>query len=277
VFHICQQKLKKEALYDKVLVIDQQARFYRMREIQSLSRGLQLLNIIAEAGEAQGVSDLAQQIGIDKSSVSRLLKTMEGFGYVQQEKQSRRYIIGKHFHSLAWQLVNRYSLREKAKPYIHRLAYATGECAHIGVYSAGKVQVTDDVQPETSLLRVAGTSGRLIHLHNTALGKGLIAFGYYPLPQDMPRITPRTITDTEALLVHLEEIRKLGYALDDEENEHGVRCLAAPVYNDAGIAIAMLGISGPTIRMAYENLAEYAPLVKEAALSLSCELGYQGT
>jgi IclR family transcriptional regulator, KDG regulon repressor len=246
-----------------------------MREVQSLSRGLQILNLIAEAGEAQGVSELAEKIGIDKSSVSRLMKTMEGFGYVQQEKHSRRYIIGKHFHSLAWQLVNRYSLREKAKPYIYRLAYTTGECAHIGVYSAGKAQVTEDVQPETSMLRVAGTSGRMIHLHNTALGKGLIAFGDYPLPQEMPRLTPRTITDVEELRNHLEAIRKLGYALDDEENESGVRCLAAPIYNDVGIAVAMLGISGPTVRINYDNLESYVQLVKDAAMSLSCELGYQ--
>jgi IclR family transcriptional regulator, KDG regulon repressor len=275
MFHLCQQNLPKHLKIIKLLVIDQQMSIYPMREVQSLSRGLQILNMIAEAGEAQGVSELAEKIGIDKSSVSRLMKTMEGFGYVQQEKHSRRYIIGKHFHSLAWQLVNRYSLREKAKPYIHRLAYGTGECAHIGVYSAGKVQVTDDVQPETSLLRVAGTSGRLIHLHNTALGKGLIAFGDYPLPQDLPRVTPRTITDIEDLKAHLLEIRNAGYALDDEENEPGVRCLAAPVYNDAGITVAMLGISGPAIRINYDNLPDYAKLVKDAALELSCELGYQ--
>jgi DNA-binding IclR family transcriptional regulator len=273
VFYICQQILIKSIKIAKMLVRYQQGTL--MREIQSLSRGLQLLNLIAEAGEAQGVSDLAERIGIDKSSVSRLLKTMEAYGYVQQEKRSRRYIIGKHFHSLAWQLVNRYSLREKAKPFIYRLAHATGECAHIGVYSSGKVQVTDDIQPEISMLRVAGASGRLIHLHNTALGKGLIAFGEYPLPEELPMVTPRTITDIEALKKELAEIRDAGYALDDEENEHGVRCLAAPVYNDVGHVVAMLGISGPTIRVTHERVEKFAEQVKIAALQLSGELGYE--
>lgn len=244
-----------------------------MREIQSLARGLQILDIIVNSGQGKSVTELAEMLDIDKSTVSRLIGTMESFGYLQQEQNSRRYIIGKRFHSFAWQLVNRYALREKAKPYIERLAYATGECAHIGVYSSGKVQVTEDVQPETSMLRVAGLPGRLIHLHNTALGKGLIAFGDYPLPDELPQVTPRTITDLEDLKDHLSEIRTVGYALDDEENEQGVRCLAAPVYNDVGLVVAMLGISGPTIRITYENLGHFAELVKQAAEQLSCELG----
>ncbi len=247
-----------------------------MREIQSLARGLLILDIMAHSGEACSVTQLADILEVDKSTVSRLLKTMENYGYVQQEKNSRSYKLGKQFYSIGWQLINQYSFREAARPFINRLAEQTGECSHIGVYSSGKAMVCDDVQPETSLLRVVGQTGRLLHLHNTALGKGLIAFGDYPLPMELPGLTDNTITDLEQLVDHLAEIRSLGYALDDEENEVGVRCIAAPVFNDVGIVIGVIGISGPSIRLPLELIGEFASVVMTAGCELSRELGFTG-
>lgn len=245
-----------------------------MREIQSLARGLHILDVIMNSREAQSVTELADLLDIDKSSVSRLLRTLESYGYVQAEKTSRKYTVGKRLYSIGWQLTNRYSLREIARPYLHRLAHQSGECAHIGVYASGKAMVIDDVQSETSLLRVVGNTGRLICLHNTAVGKGLIAFGEFPMPTELPPITPQTITDFPTLEANLDQIRQAGYALDDEENESGVRCLAAPVFDVSGITVGTLGISGPTIRITYENMEQFADMVKQAAYELSCELGH---
>lgn len=247
-----------------------------MREIQSLARGLQLLDTIINSGRGHSVTELAERFDLDKSTVSRLLKTMESYGYIQQERNSRNYTVGKRMYGIGWQLTNRYSLRETAKPYLNRLAEQTGECAHIGVYSAGKALVTDDVQPETSLLRVVGTSGRLIGLHNTAVGKSLIAFGDFPLPEELPQFTPKTITDIQVLMTHLETIRQQGYALDDEENEPGVRCIGVPVYDEVGITVATIGISGPTIRITPRNLADFVEILWQSACELSRDLGYDG-
>ncbi len=247
-----------------------------MREIQSLARGLKILDMIANAENGQTVTQLAELLEIDKSSVSRLLSTLESYGYVQQGRNSRAYSTGKRLHTIGWQLTNRYSLREAAKPYLHRLAETTGECAHIGVYSAGKALITDDIQPETSLLRVVGKSGRLIHLHNTAVGKSLIAFGDYPIPDELPQVTARTIINREDLIHHLEGIRQVGYSLDDEENEPGVRCIAAPVFDAVGIPLATIGISGPTIRVLDTTIGGLAQIVRHHACELSRELGYDG-
>ena len=247
-----------------------------MREIQSLARGLLILDIMANSGEGQSVTELARLLDVDKSTVSRLLKTLENYGFVQQEKNSRLYRPGKQFYAIGWQVINQHSLRETARPFIHRLAEQTGECSHIAVYSSGKAMVCDDVQPETSLLRVVGQTGRLLHMHNTALGKGLLAFGDYPLPGELPEVTEKTITDIEELEAHLEEVRTIGYALDDEENEVGVRCIAAPVYNDTGIVIGVIGISGPTIRLRQDLVDEYATLVVKTGYELSRELGFDG-
>jgi DNA-binding IclR family transcriptional regulator len=246
------------------------------RQIQSLAKGLQILDMLVEKGDAHSVSQIAAIMGVDKSSVSRLLRTMEHYGFVQREKNGRRYNVGKRLHTISRQLANPYSLRQTARAYLDRLAYDTSECAHIGVYADGQVMVTDDVQPETSLLRVVGNAGRLIGLHNTAVGKALIAFGDYPLPEHLPLFTPRTIVDLDLLREHLVTIRREGYAFDDEENEPGVRCIACPVFDELGITVATIGISGPTVRITYENLPSFVRIIKQSACDLSHELGFNG-
>ena len=249
-------------------------REYYMREVQSLARGLRILDIMAEHNRPQSVTHLAGILEIDKSTVSRLLKTMENYGFVQQERHSRHYILGKHFYAMGWQLVNRYPLRETAQPYIQRLAHQTGESSHIAIYSSGNVIVIDDIQPETSLLRVVGQTGRQLYLHNTALGKALLAFGDFPLPERMPKLTDATITNIDEFQKHLEEICYLGYALDNEENEVGVRCIAVPVFNDIGFVIASIGISGPAIRLPDNQISGLADMVIATAFELSQELGF---
>jgi len=247
-----------------------------MREIQSLARGLQIIDLLINAPEALSVTELADKLDVDKSTASRLVGTLQKYGYVQQAPHSRACIPGKRLHSIGLQLSNRYALRELAMPYLHDLVHKTSECAHIGVYSSGKALVTDDIQSENSLLRVVGNTGRLIHLHNTAVGKGLIAFGDFPLPHDLPQVTRCTITSHEELISQLETVRTQGYAVDNEENEYGVCCIASPVFNAVGITIAAIGISGPSVRVTEDQFDTLGQLVRQAAQQLSVDLGYEG-
>lgn len=247
-----------------------------MREIQSLARGVQIIDLLVNSCRPHSITELAAALELDKSSVSRLVRTLENYGYVQKANGSRKYTIGKRMFAIGLQLTNRHAVRETAKPYLDYLATVTGECAHIGVYSAGKALVTDDVQSETSLLRVIGKSGRHINLHNTAVGKGLVAYGDFPIPEEFPALTPRTITDPELFAEELQRVREQGYALDDEENEPGVRCIAAPVFDMVGVTVASVGISGPTVRVTDERIEQLACAVKEVAQRLSRELGFRG-
>jgi IclR family transcriptional regulator, KDG regulon repressor len=245
-----------------------------MREIQSLARGLRIVDYIVNADRPVTVTELATLLEVDKSTASRLVQTLQNYGYLQQDTNSRAYVVGKRLHTVGWQITNRYDLRETARPFLDQLAEATGECAHIGVYSAGKVVVTDDVQPDTSLLRVVGKTGRGIYLHNTAVGKGLLAHGDFPLPDDLPAVTDATITDPDALRRDLARVKACGYALDDEENEIGVRCIAAPVFDAVGSTIAAIGVSGPKVRISDDQIEVLGKAVCEAARRLSRELGY---
>src|SRR5258708_20296157 len=153
------------------------------------------MDLVANSEEGVSVTELAEVLGIDKSSVSRLVKTLVNYGFMQQKPGSRRFILGKRLYKMSWQLLNRMPVREKAKPYLYRLMQATGECSHTAVYSEGKALVIDDVEAEASL-RVAGNLGRLIPLHCTAVGKGLLAFADIPLPSELNFPPPPTITRT---------------------------------------------------------------------------------
>lgn len=245
-----------------------------MSEIQSLARGLQITELIWQAGRSMGITELAERLDIDKSSASRLVKTLVQYGYLQQEKGSRRFVIGNRLYQMGWELVNRMPLREKARQYLYRLVNETEECAHTAVYSDGKALMIDDVEADHSL-RVVGGVGRMLPMHCTAVGKSLLAFGDLPMPTTLERKMPRTITDASALHAHLAQVCAQGYAYDDEEHQPGVRCIAAPVYNLVGTAVAAIGISGPTVRVTDERVALLAERVKRVAHELSAELGYK--
>ncbi len=245
-----------------------------MSEIQSLARGLQIIDMVWQAGNSVGITELAEKLGVDKSSASRLVKTLVAAGYLQQERGSRRFVVGTRLYQMGWELVNRMPLREKARKYLYRLVNDTEECAHTAVYSEGKALMIDDVEAAHSL-RVVGGIGRLLPMHCTAVGKTLLAFGELPPPQRLERKMPNTITDPAALTEHLARVCELGYAYDDEEHQPGVRCLAAPVYNRTGMAVAAIGISGPTVRVTDHRVAVLAGHVIRAARDLSAELGYE--
>lgn len=247
-----------------------------MSEIQSLARGLHILNLAIDAGRSISITEIAAELQIDKSSASRLVKTLVGFGYLQLEPGGRRYMPGTRLYQSGWQLMNMLPLRSRARPYLEWLVEQSGECAHIAVYAENKALVIDDVETENSL-RVAGNTGRMIPLHCTAVGKGMLAFSEEMitlLPAELPPYTARTITDPTLLREHLIETCAQGYALDDEEHEPGIRCIAAPVYSAAGIVIASIGISGPAVRVTPERIAGFGTLVMQAAHRLSADLGY---
>ncbi len=244
-----------------------------MEEIQSLARGLRILDLIANAERSLGVTELAQALSIDKSSASRLVRTLVNQGYLQAEPKTRRYTLGKRLYHIGWQTLNLMPIRQKARPYLIQLVQETGECAHTAVFAEGKALVIDDVETETTLRVVSGT-GRMIPLHCTAVGKALLAFAEVPYPRELQAFTARTITQVQDLEAHLHEIRQRGYALDDEEFDDGIRCLAAPVYNYVNIAVAVIGISGPKVRLSDDKLQSAAASVVRAARELSAQLAH---
>ena len=234
--------------------------FNDMSTIKSFSRGLTILEILAQQHEGVSVTDLSERLDVDKSTVTRLLQTLVQHEFAQKDTNSRRYLLGPKMAELLNKANDYGPLKEKAVPFIEELRDVTGENAHVAIYSRGRCLVIADIESQAQL-RVVSGEGRLIPNHCTAIGKCLIAFGVYPLPSDLPMFTPRTITAADQLRMHLEQIRAKGYAIDDEEHELGVRCIAAPIFDSTGKAIASMGISGPTVRVTLPRVSELAATV----------------
>lgn len=247
-----------------------------MSEIKSLDRALKALDLfLAEPDEARGVTELGDFLNINKSSASRMARTLAERGYLERDSGSRGYRLGPKLRRDRFE-VRTPTLRELARPFIYPLMKATGECSHTAVPSQGHALIIDDVESAASL-RVAGGLGRLSPSHCTAVGKCLLAFGALEPPAELPALMPRTIVDHDVLIEHLVDIRRAGFAYDDEENEPGVRCLAAPVFGASGDVVACVGISGPTVRMTSERVPELARTVMATARELSAVLGHRAT
>ena len=244
-----------------------------MSEIQSLAKGLKILNLLEHARNGIGTTEIANQMSIDKSSASRLLHTLANYGFVEQDENSSRYTLGPQLLTLGQHLLNRITLRDHARPYLHELVDKTGECAHLAIQAQRQALYIDQVE-STAALRVESDIGTLSPLHCTALGKVMLAFGKARFPDELKPFTHRTVTDRSTLEAQLTQTCKRGYAIDDEEYNYGVRCVAAPVYDHRGALVGAIGISGPAGRVTLERIDEFGTVVAETSAALSSRLGY---
>ena len=239
-----------------------------MKEIQSLARGLKILEILGDSPEGCSITELAGILEIDKASASRLAGTLANYGYVKKDSSTRMYLLGPTILTLSRSLIDQFSLRDLVKPFLQRMMEETGECAHLAVPSQeGVLYIDQEESPRT--LRVNAAVGTLNPFHCTALGKILLAFETAEIPADLPSCTPNTITDKNVLLEHLAGVRKQGYALDLEEYDADIRCIAVPVYDMNKRVVAAVGISGPATRLAEEVLTEAVHTVKKIGIELS--------
>ena len=247
-----------------------------MAEIQSLARGLKILDILGQAQDGVSITELAELLGVDKASASRLVATLVNYGYAEKDEQTRRFHLGPQVVSLSRSVLARLPMRALAKPFLRQLMERTGECAHLALPAQGRVLYIDQVESPATL-RVNAEVGTLNPLHCTALGKVLLAFGNLELPTPLESFTPHTLTDPDRLRANLQQVRVQGYAVDDEEFDLGVRCIAVPVFDFRGKAVGSIGISGPATRVTSERLPGLAARVVEIGKALSERMSFTRT
>jgi DNA-binding IclR family transcriptional regulator len=246
--------------------------------IQSVERALSLLGRIADHPEKKySLTELTEFLGIDKSSVFRLLSTLMKYSLVRQEDGKKGYQLGFGIYSLAAALREQLKLTELVSPALKRLALTTKENAHLAVRS-GVRAVFIDRERATKTIAANTNIGDSEDLHCTAVGKCLICgFSRSDLERLFEGATParyteRTICDLDGLAEELTDVRERGYALDREENEKNVVCMAAPIYNFERSVEASIGVSGPRDRMEAQ-LEIFAAEVLAAGRELSALLG----
>jgi IclR family acetate operon transcriptional repressor len=240
--------------------------------VQSLERAFELLELMADAGGEVALSRLALESGMPLSSIHRLVRTLVARGYVRQ-LPSRRYVLGPRLIHLG-EIASR-TLATWARPHLSQLVDAIGETANLAMLDGDRVVYAAQV-PSRHSMRMFTEVGRRVHLHCTGVGKVLLA----GLPDDavrevlaragMPARTARTLTDPDALLAELHRVAAQGYALDDGEEEAGVRCVAVPL--PGGAPAAAISVSGPEGRLAMEAVPRVVSLLQGAAAALAAEL-----
>lgn len=245
-----------------------------MVEIQSLARGLKILAIMADCENGIGITELADQLGVDKSTASRLVHTLLNNGFVQKARDGRSYTLGPMLVNLSRSVITRMPLRDSAQPFLKKLVEVSGECSHLAIYAQGKALYVDQME-SPSTLRVNVEVGQLAPLHCTALGKVMLAFGKYPLPTGLERHTAKTITDLPALEKELETVREKGYAIDDEEFDNDVRCISVPVFDYREKLVGAIGISGPSARLSLKEIQTLAPQIMQIGKQLSDRLKFK--
>jgi DNA-binding IclR family transcriptional regulator len=247
--------------------------------VQSLARGLDLLQLLVESDNPLGITEIGQRLGVDKSTAHRLAATLMSRGLVVQDPDTHRYRPGMELVHLGRRVLDRVELRSVAQPWLRELRNRTGESAHLAV-AVGPRAVYVDIVESGEALNVATEIGRTAEPHCTAIGKALLAHlspdELAALLSESPlaRFTPRTITNPNDLAAHLALVRQRGYATDDEEFTPGVRCVAAPIRDLHGAVIATMGISGPAVRVTTERLPQIGATVVECASQVSRLLGY---
>jgi IclR family acetate operon transcriptional repressor len=252
----------------------------RRDSVQSVERAFDLVEAL-DAGDALGVTELAERTGLVPSTAHRLLATLAKRGYASRSPTSDGYVLGYKVVELANALEHSLArLRGVARPHLERIQQATGESANLTILDGDRVVYVDQVEGSRRM-RMFTTVGAAVLAHTTASGKAMLAHGQpgslaelYAEDGELERLTPRTLTTVDALRKDLERIARRGYAIDNEEHEEGVSCVAAAVFDHTGRPCAAISISAPTARIVHADTNDVGSLLHEHAAEISAGLGH---
>ena len=246
--------------------------------VPALQRGLAILEVVAKSKSGLTFSQLARHFDVPKSSVHCLVVTLEREGYLQRDEATGRYMSGLKLVSIANVALEGIVLRERATPLLRALMASTGMTVHMAILDRDEVVLVAKVD-QPGIHRVATWIGKRVDPHCTSLGKCLIAY----LPEEdlnrliaqrgLLRHNENTIVSPTRLKEELARIRALGYAMDDEEEEIGVRCIGAPIWNWDGRVTAAVSVAGTTARINEDTCDALARQVRHTALAISQQLG----
>ncbi|TDD84088.1 IclR family transcriptional regulator [Actinomadura rubrisoli] len=243
---------------------------------QSLRRAL---GILIELGEGpRGLDELAAVVGVHKTTVLRLLRTMEDERFVHRDGE-HRFHLGSRMFALAGAALEQRGIRDIAAPHLARLNEATGQTVHLGVYEGGDVVYLDKYDSRHAI-RMYSRVGLRMPLHATAIAKVLLAD--LPGPRrrrvadeiEYTRFTERTITGARELLDELTRVSAQGYAMDDAEHETFIRCVAAPVRDASGHVVAAVSISAPEVVLSRDDVLALLPDLLATTRAISADSGH---
>lgn len=244
--------------------------------IHALDRAMDVLKIVAE-GNGMSLTEIAAGGDQAPATCYRILTTLKKHEIVEFDPVNQLWHVGLQAFRIGTAFLGRTRLAERSRPIMQRIMIETGETANLAVLDKGEVIFISQIEthePIRAFFR-PGTRGPG---HASGIGKAIMAFlpqvpGRADKPERLPRFTPHTITDRAQFLADLAQIRIRGYSVDNEERTMGMRCIAAPIFNAYGEAIAGVSLSGPSVRVRPERDAQFGALIREAADQITRSTG----
>jgi DNA-binding IclR family transcriptional regulator len=246
--------------------------------IGSVQRAMDILDLFDRRTQELGITEIARALDLPKSTIAGLISTLEQNDYLDQNVTSRKYRLGFKLAERAGVFLDQFDLRRIALPVLEELRDSSNESVNLAIRD-GRFVIYIERMFGDNMLGMRSEIGKREFIHSTALGKAMLS--HLPMAEikqlietyDFVPVTPRTITDPVAFLNELERTLTLGFAVDNQENELGGRCVAAPVFDYLGKPVAAISISVPVQRFPEEKTSEFGAMVKEAARRVSLQLG----
>ncbi|CAM9940760.1 unnamed protein product [Phaeothamnion confervicola] len=247
--------------------------------LSSVTTAVLLLKAFSEDEVEIGISDLAKRLRVAKSTVHRLAVTLVSEGVLEQNPDTGKYRLGIALFRLGALVRRRMNVSNEARPLLRDLREKVNETVHLAVLDGSEIMYVYNLE-STQAIRMRSDIGVRKPAHCTAEGLAMLAFQPDEVVERVIRDgltarTPQTVTDASVLRKVLDGIRQRGCAIEDEESELGMRCIAAPIRNDAGEVVAAMGIAGPVSRLSKKALTAFVPHVIETAAAISARLGYR--
>lgn len=247
-------------------------------QVQSLTRGLSILECLAKAEGGLTLTDVGQRVQLPPSTVHRLLATLEKMGYVYQAGELGRWYVGLQAFSVGTSFLASRDFVAQSHPYMRRLMDQSGETVNLAILDVTEAVFVDQVQCR-EMMRTIVKLGSRAPLHASGVGKAIFA----SLPDDqidailkvrgLPRITGNTITTPETMWASVRVIRQRGWSFDDEEHAIGTRCVGSPIYDEHAETLGAISLAGPSSRLPDERIKQLGPLVAHTAEELTHRLG----
>lgn len=254
----------------------------RQSGVQSLDRAFELIEQLAGSPGGLQLSELTQRTGLHKSTVHRLLSALIARGYVAQEEQSKRYRLTLRLFELSGRVVDGIDVLDASRGVLEQLRDRVKEAVHLVVQEGADIVYVFKAESRHGAIRMFSRIGMRRPMYCTAVGKSILAAMEDAQVEKIwnasviREYTPHTIVSLPALMEELAVVREKGYALDNEENELGVRCIAAAIPDYRGRSRAAFSISSPASRMTDQHIAELTPEILDARRRIAESVGYSG-
>jgi IclR family transcriptional regulator, KDG regulon repressor len=252
--------------------------------VQTIERVSLILAMVGQNPQGMSIRDLSAGLKLPKGTVHRLLSSLSYVGYIRQDRETKIYFLGLKLMALSTQLSNQLDFRKIAEPFLRDLAEKTKQTAHMVILDRNEVVYIEKIetQQQEGGLKMASRVGSRNPVHSSAVGKALLAYSPEEVVEDflkeagLPRRTANTITAPGAFRAHLKIVRGQGYSMDDEENEKGIRCLGAPIFDGSGRPVAAISVSGSVFQMTRKFVQDVVKKeVMAAASEISRRLGFK--